>query len=180
MKNKRHSWRTIQWSPFTYLTSGSLNQGFICEQEGGSGGVEQDKGLSDTLGAKILSEKKEARENKFVSLVGRTSALVHWLAYFQACFSVFSKVWENWKIKTAKDLFSISFTIWKLKIVFDFYLKIVTKQVFCLRKQKIVFENIKLRKKTVTKHTISYCFFYCQKYIYLKLKNGVKIVNWQK
>ena len=30
------------------------------------------------LGAKILSEKKkEARENWFVSLVGRTSALAH-------------------------------------------------------------------------------------------------------
>ena len=50
---------------------------FSCEQEGGSGGAEQDKGLLDTLGTKIVSEKKEARENKFVSLVGRTSALVH-------------------------------------------------------------------------------------------------------
>ena len=77
MKNKGHSWRTIQWRPFTYLTSCSLNQGFLCEQEGGSGGAEQDKGLSEQ-GAKILSEKKkEAQEKLFVILVGRTNALVH-------------------------------------------------------------------------------------------------------
>ena len=76
--NKRHSWRKIHWRPFTYLTSGSLNQGFLCEQKKGSGGAKQDKGLSDMLGAKILSEKKkEAWENWFVSLVGRTSALAH-------------------------------------------------------------------------------------------------------
>ena len=43
---------------------GSLNQGFLCSQKRGSGGAKKDKGLSDTLGAKILSEKKkEAREN---------------------------------------------------------------------------------------------------------------------
>ena len=71
---KQEAWQSIEDHS---ITSGSLNQGFLCEQEGGSGGAEQDKGLSDTLGARILSEKKEARENKFVSLVGWTNELVH-------------------------------------------------------------------------------------------------------
>ena len=72
------SWRTIRWRPFTYLTSGSLNQGFLCEQDGGSGGAEEDIKSYQILGAKILSEKKkEAREKLFVSLVGWTNVLVH-------------------------------------------------------------------------------------------------------
>ena len=77
---------------------------------------------------------------------------INWVCF--SMFYVFSKVRENWKIKTAQDLFSVSFTLWKLNIVFDFCLKTVTKQVFCLRKQKIVFENKKLMKKIVTKHTL--------------------------
>ena len=48
MKNKNQSWKTIRWRPITYLTSGSLNQGFLCEEDGGaevdrgSGGAEED------------------------------------------------------------------------------------------------------------------------------------------
>ena len=73
---KQEAWQSIEDHS---LTSGSFNQGFLCEQKGGSGGAEQDTLLwAVTLGAKILSEKKkEARENWFVSLVGRTSALAH-------------------------------------------------------------------------------------------------------
>ena len=36
--------------PITYLTSGSLNQGFLCEEDGG---VERYKGFSDMVGANI-------------------------------------------------------------------------------------------------------------------------------
>ena len=42
----------------TYLTSGSLNQGFLYEEDGGSGGAGRYKGFSDTLGAKYWVEKK--------------------------------------------------------------------------------------------------------------------------
>ena len=57
MKNKRQSRRTIWWRPITYLTSGSLNQGFLYEEDGGSRGVGRYKGFSDTLGAKYWVEK---------------------------------------------------------------------------------------------------------------------------
>ena len=69
---------------------GSLNQGFLFfGQDGGSVGAEE-KGISGgsggvvsdikgiRYGAKNLSEKKkDAREKHFVSVVDRTSALVH-------------------------------------------------------------------------------------------------------
>ena len=62
------------------LYLGSLNQGFLFfGQDGGSGGAEE-KDIKGTIryGAKNLSEKKKMRgKNIFVSLVGRTSALVH-------------------------------------------------------------------------------------------------------
>ena len=47
-EKKKQSWRTIRWRPITSLTSGSLNQGFLCEEDGGvevdrgSGGAEED------------------------------------------------------------------------------------------------------------------------------------------
>ena len=47
-KKKKQSWRTIRWRSITSLTSGSLNQGFLCEEDGGvevdrgSGGAEED------------------------------------------------------------------------------------------------------------------------------------------
>ena len=57
---KQEAWQSIGDHS---LTSGSLNQGFLCEQKGGSRGAKQDKG-SNMLGTKILSEKKkEAWEN---------------------------------------------------------------------------------------------------------------------
>ena len=39
--------------------SGSLNQGFLCEQDGGSGGAEEDIKGYQILGTKILSERKK-------------------------------------------------------------------------------------------------------------------------
>ena len=52
---KQEAWQSIEDHS---LTSGSLNQGFLCEKKGCSGGAEQDTLLwADTLGAKILSEK---------------------------------------------------------------------------------------------------------------------------
>ena len=59
---------------------GSLNQGFLFSgQDGGSGGAKE-KDIKGTIryGAKTFSEKKRMRgKNIFVSIVGRTSALVH-------------------------------------------------------------------------------------------------------
>ena len=46
---------------------------------------------------------------------------------------------------------------------------------------KLINQQLKKGVKIVNwKKKVSYCFFYCQKYPYIKLKNGVKIVNWQK
>ena len=46
---------------------------------------------------------------------------------------------------------------------------------------KLINEQLKNVVKIVNwKKKVSYCFFYCQKYPYLKLKNEVKIVNKQK
>ena len=43
---------------------------------------------------------------------------------------------------------------------------------------KLINQQFKNGVKIVNwKKKVSYCFFYCQKYPYLKLKNGVKIVN---
>ena len=57
----------------------SLNQGFLLSgQDGGSEGVEEKDIKGIRYGAKNLSEKKkDAREKHFVSIVDRTSALVH-------------------------------------------------------------------------------------------------------
>ena len=42
--------KTIRWRPITYLTRGSLNQGLLCEEDGGSGGAEEYiKGSSDMI-----------------------------------------------------------------------------------------------------------------------------------
>ena len=58
---------------------GSLNQGFLFSgQDGGNGGAEEKDIKGIRYGAKNLSEKKkDAWEKHFVSIVGRTSALVH-------------------------------------------------------------------------------------------------------
>ena len=46
---------------------------------------------------------------------------------------------------------------------------------------KLINQQLKNGVKIVNwQKNVSYCFFYCQKYPYLKLKNGVKIVNWRK
>ena len=43
---------------------------------------------------------------------------------------------------------------------------------------KLINQQLKNEVKIVNwKNKVSYCFFYCQKYPYLKLKNEVKIVN---
>ena len=43
---------------------------------------------------------------------------------------------------------------------------------------KLINQQLKKGVKIVNwKKKVSYCFFYCQKYPYIKLKNGVKIVN---
>ena len=43
---------------------------------------------------------------------------------------------------------------------------------------KLINDQLKNGVKIVNwQKKVSYCFFYCQKYPYLKLKNGVKIVN---
>ena len=43
---------------------------------------------------------------------------------------------------------------------------------------KLINQQLKNEVKIVNwKKKVSYCFFYCQKYPYLKLKNGVIIVN---
>ena len=43
---------------------------------------------------------------------------------------------------------------------------------------KLINQQLKNGVKIVNfKKKVNYCFFYCQKYIYLKLKNKVKIVN---
>ena len=59
---------------------GSLNQGFLfSRQDGGSGGAEE-KDIKGTIryDTKNLSEKKRMRrKNIFISIVGRTSVLVH-------------------------------------------------------------------------------------------------------
>ena len=46
---------------------------------------------------------------------------------------------------------------------------------------KLINQQLKNEVKIVNwQKKVSYCFFYYQKYSYLKLKNMVKIVNWQK
>ena len=46
---------------------------------------------------------------------------------------------------------------------------------------KLINQQLKNRVKIVNwQKKVSYCFFYCQKYPYLKLKNGVKIIISQK
>ena len=43
---------------------------------------------------------------------------------------------------------------------------------------KLINQQLKNGVKIVNwKKKVNYCLFYCQKYHYLKLKNGVKIVN---
>ena len=43
---------------------------------------------------------------------------------------------------------------------------------------KLINQQLKNGVKIVNwQRKVSYCFFYCQKYSYLKLKNGVKIIN---
>ena len=43
---------------------------------------------------------------------------------------------------------------------------------------KLINQQLKNGVKIVNwQRKVSYCFFYCQKYSYLKLKNEVKIVN---
>ena len=76
---KQEAWQSIEDHS---LTSGSLNQGFLCEQKGGSGGAEQDMLLwADTLGAKILSEKKRKRgkTDLWVLWVELVRLLINWL-----------------------------------------------------------------------------------------------------
>ena len=114
-ENKRHSWRKIQWRPFTYLTSCSLNQGFLCEQEGGSGGAEQDKGLSK-LGAKILNEKKRRHGKNFLSFLW--VKLVRWFInclFFRrvlACFLRWGKTEKQKQLQTSFQ-FPSQYENWK-------------------------------------------------------------------
>ena len=108
---KQEAWQCIEDHS---LTTGSLNQGFLCEQKGGSGGAEQDMLLwADTLGAKILSERKRKR--------GKTDLWVLWVELVRLLINWLFSSYQ--KIKTAQDQFSVSFTKWKLKIVFDFCVK---------------------------------------------------------
>ena len=68
---KQEAWQSIEDQS---LTSGTLNQGFLCEQKGGSGGAEQDTLL---WALKYWVKKKGSAGKQFVSLVRRTSALAH-------------------------------------------------------------------------------------------------------
>ena len=88
---KQEAWQSIEDHS---LTSGSFNQGFLCEQKGGSGGAEQDKGL-DTLGAKTLSEKKRkhGKTDLWVLWVELVRLLINWLfsRHALACFLSWGK-----------------------------------------------------------------------------------------
>ena len=62
------------------------------------------------------------------------------------------------------------------------YIKMIQKVSYCFfpvkNTPKLINQQLKNEIKIVNwKKKVSYCFFYCQKYHYLKLKNEVKIVN---
>ena len=80
---KQEAWQSIEDQS---LTSGTLNQGFLCEQKGGSGGAEQDTLL---WALKYWVKKKKARENNlWVLCVELVPLLINWLFFKRvlACF----------------------------------------------------------------------------------------------
>ena len=65
------------------------------EQDGGSGGIEEDIKGYQILGAKILSEKKGSARKTFCQSCGSNQCTGSLIGCVLACFSVFSKVREN-------------------------------------------------------------------------------------
>ena len=79
----------------------------------------------------------------------------------------------------AKDSLLLSLSLY---IYIYIYLYILRKLVIVLfsvkNTPKLINQQLKNRVKIVNwQKKVSYYFFYCQKYPYLKLKNGVKIIN---
>ena len=74
----------------------------------------------------------------------------------------------------------------RLFILYSIYIKRIQKisyyYFFSVKNTpKLINQQYKNGVKIVNwQKKVSYCFFYYQKYPYLKLKNVVKIVNWQK
>ena len=67
-------------------------------------------------------------------------------------------------------------------LLLSVYIKRIQKVSYCFfsvkNTLKLINQQLKNGVKIVNwQKKISYYFFYCQKYPYLKLKNGVKIVN---
>ena len=67
-------------------------------------------------------------------------------------------------------------------LLLSVYIKMIQKVSYCFfsvkNTLKLINQQLKNGVKIVNwQKKISYYFFYCQKYSYLKLKNGVKIVN---
>ena len=80
MKNKRHD------NPLkTIHLPVSLNQGFLCEQDGGSGGAEEDIKGYQILGTKILSERKK-NQKAFCQSCGSNQCACSLIGYFPGMF----------------------------------------------------------------------------------------------
>ena len=80
------------------------------------------------------------------------------------------------------DIIYIYIYIWILHLIFLYILRGFRKLVIAFfsvkNTPKLINQQLKNGVKIVNwKKKVSYYFFYCQKYPYIKLKNGVKIVN---